>query len=505
MPNRKTRSVPAPPELHPGWSTHVRGKWFRKCDLDDYLGRNLPIPTQVVSNEEFIPLPQTGAQKKVEAILLEKAAHHAQRLGMTRRHFLLTSCGVATAFSAMNEVFGPFFRVDAAELMEPRAAAGRLPGEFVFDVQTHHVAAGRPGPLVFRRMAELWNPELRGRNHSLEDLYVENYVKEIFLDSDTDMVVISGFPSLTDETNILPPDQMVKTRTVVDRITNSQRVLAHGLISPDLGSQNLEAMQAQAERLQIDAWKGYTGQPLGPRKDGWWLDDEKEAYPVYEYSRKMGIKNICIHKGLPLAGFNVEHCHPRDVVKAALDFPDLNFLLYHSGFKSLQDALPAAEEGFRKNPYVPWVSDLCDFRKKNPQLTNVYMELGSTFGQMVVTHPLLCAHVLGMTIQAFGSDGVLWGTDSIWWGSPQWQVEAMRRLQMPESLARQFGYEPLTDEVKLKIFGLNAARLYGVDPKAKRGPIPDDYIDRLRKEYKASQAAMPSGTQYGWVPARSGK
>jgi len=122
---------------------------------------------------------------------------------------------------------------------------------------------------------------------------------------------------------------------------------------------------------------------------------------------------------------------------------------------------------------------------------------------MVTTHPMLCAHVLGMIIDAFGDDHVLWGTDSIWWGSPQWQIEGMRRLEMPESLMKQFGYAPLTLEVKAKIFGLNAARVYGVDPQAKRNPIPGDYIDRLRKMYKESGTPAPSNTQYGWVHASS--
>ena len=79
----------------------------------------------------------------------------------------------------------------------------------------------------------------------------------------------------------------------------------------------------------------------------------------------------------------------------------------------------------------------------------------------------------------------------------------MRRLEMPESLMKQFGYGPLNSEVKAKIFGLNAARVYGVDPQAKRNPIPDDYVDRLKKLYKESGAPTPSNTQYGWVHASS--
>src|SRR5947207_15751222 len=112
------------------------------------------------------------------------------------------------------------------------------------------------------------------------------------------------------------------------------------------------------------------------------------------------------------------------------------------------------------------------------------MEMGSTFAMMMSSSPLLAAYVVGMIIDAFGPDHVLWGTDSIWWGSPQWQIEALRRLEMPEQLMKQFGYKPLTPEVKRQIFGLNAARVYGIDPKAKRNPVPPDYIDRLKKLYK---------------------
>ena len=144
---------------------------------------------------------------------------------------------------------------------------------------------------------------------------------------------------------------------------------------------------------------------------------------------------------------------------------------------------------------------LCESRKKNPHMKNVYMELGSTFGMMAITQPLLCCHVLGMIIDAFGSDHLLWGTDSIWWGSPQWQIEALRRLEMPSLLIKQFGYKPLTTEVKRQIFGLNAARVYGIDAKAKRNPVPGDYIDQLKKLYKQAGSPIPSNTQYGWVAA----
>ena len=91
------------------------------------------------------------------------------------------------------------------------------------------------------------------------------------------------------------------------------------------------------------------------------------------------------------------------------------------------------------------------------------MELGTTFGHTVITHPKICAHLLGQIINAFGVDRVLFGTDAIWWGSPQWQIEAFRRFQIPEEMREKFGYPEITDDDKAKILGLNAAKLYSID------------------------------------------
>ncbi|HKS95499.1 MAG TPA: hypothetical protein VJV74_05120, partial [Terriglobia bacterium] len=196
MSNPKTSSSlkPAP---------EMRNGWVRKCDLDDYLGRYLPVPTQVVSNEEFYPLPQTPKQQAVERLVVAMSDHNAKRLGVSRRQFLRTSCGMATAFAAMNTVFGNFFKVDAAELLEPAAVQANKTRYFIFDVQTHHVDAGARFQyaqefLEFRQLARRWNPAMPKREPQLPDLYLENYIKEVFLDSDTDIAVITGLPSPDD-------------------------------------------------------------------------------------------------------------------------------------------------------------------------------------------------------------------------------------------------------------------------------------------------------------------
>jgi uncharacterized protein len=111
-------------------------------------------------------------------------------------------------------------------------------------------------------------------------------------------------------------------------------------------------------------------------------------------------------------------------------------------------------------------------------------------------------HMLGQMIQAAGADHILWGTDSIWGGSPQSQIERLRRLKMKPELQDKYHYPDLTAEVKQQIFGLNAARLFGIDPNAKRAEIKADKLTRLRNEYERNPA--PSNTQCGWTWVEDG-
>jgi predicted TIM-barrel fold metal-dependent hydrolase len=137
-------------------------------------------------------------------------------------------------------------------------------------------------------------------------------------------------------------------------------------------------------------------------------------------------------------------------------------------------------------------------KKKEPALANIYMELGSTFGQLATTNPTACAHLLGQVIDAFGADHVLWGTDSIWYGTPQWQIEAFRRFEIPPALIDAHGYKPLTRQVKAQIFGLNAARVFNVDVQAKRNELPKDYLTRMKMTY-LDEGPAPSHRVYGWT------
>src|SRR6185503_11449259 len=169
------------------------------------------------------------------------------------------------------------------------------------------------------------------------------------------------------------------------------------------------------------------------------------------------------------------------------DFPDISFLIYHAGLKDAD----MAEHDFKKTGGIPWTTEFCRMKQKEPGIKNIYMEIGSSFGQLVSTNPETCAHWLGQILTAFGDDHVIWGTDSIWYGSPQWQIEAFRRFQIPDQLIDKHGYPKLTRQAKEKIFGLNGAKVYGVDVKARRNEFPKDYISQIKMAY-LDQGSAPS-------------
>jgi predicted TIM-barrel fold metal-dependent hydrolase len=483
--------------------------WVRKCDFDanEDVG---PIPTRVVSNEEFVPPPPSAELIEVEARL--KALREARRQGVDRRTFLRSGSGLAASLVVLNQVFGRCYEVGADEVKDPKAFEEKSPkDQFIFDVQTHHVDVSKkwydttPDGKAVRSFFTMLRPGAKSPDHALELLNRVHYVKELFGDSDTVMAIISGVPTRDWDKNPLPPDQMVATRKFVNDLAGSKRVLSHGLVRPNLGKKELDEMDRQATVLKVDAWKMYTGAEIGEK--AWRLDDEKVAYPFWEKTRKLGIKNVCVHTGLPLSAFNEKGCYPDDVEKAAKDFPELNFIIYHSAYRGPSGLLSGwvsrgtgekvVDKPTTDPQEIPWTSELFRMLRKNPKIKNVYFELGSTFNMLSGSDPKKCLHLLGQMAQTGGADHILWGTDSIWNGSPQGQIARFRRLKMDEDLIKKHKYEELTDEFKNKVLGLNAAKLFGIDPKTAFKAIKTDKLSSLREEYRKNPA--PSNTQYGWV------
>jgi predicted TIM-barrel fold metal-dependent hydrolase len=575
--------------------------WFSENQLaklapaDQADTRRMPIPTQMVSNGEYLPHPQTDKQKRVEAQIEELSGTAAKRLGMTRRQFLASSGGMAASFLAMNYVFGRFFNVNPDEMFMRSAYAenGAPPNLFVFDTQLHTVRSSRNfDGLSLRAIAQgdhsglnrndlpdelggvntPWNPALVGLPNVSENFYLVQFIKDVYLDSQVTVGLMSNNTSsaIPDITGSRPPKDVLESeqgefltapqtaavRDWINALAGSKRMLAHGQMYPGIpgtyppgtsSPTNLEYMQWQIDELKPDSWKGYTSansakDDLDPESfmRRWRLDEESVAYPMYDlivrngHMRKThpGFFNICIHKGLstnapddPALGY------PVDIPTAARDWPMLNFIIYHScirpGFWML-DALNDVQSGQIREgvPDILWTTQ---FAVDSAPYKNVYAELGTTFASCVITFPTVCAHILGQLMMFMGEDRILFGSDSVWYGSPQWQIEALWRFEIPETLRRQYGYPELTKAAKRKILGLNAARLYkmpSASEAAPRGvytPVPADYASQIPDSLKqimefpgyvaddlarmkaayAEGGGLPSNTRYGWLRRRA--
>ena len=95
-----------------GW---LSDRELGEVDPADKAAFRSPVPTQVVSNGEYNPMPQTEKQRQVEGLIKEYADKYSKYHGVDRRKFLQSASGFAAAFLAMNKVFGPVFEVSEAD------------------------------------------------------------------------------------------------------------------------------------------------------------------------------------------------------------------------------------------------------------------------------------------------------------------------------------------------------------------------------------------------------
>jgi uncharacterized protein len=467
--------------------------------MDIPRGR-LPIKIDATSNGEFRPVPVSDVVARANALAATQIGVHAKRVGMARRAFLQSLCGAATTLLTLDHAFagrgndGGRFVLPKEAAFEPAAAAEALEGdEFIFDVQTHMVDpagawranAGR----YWERILESFPPGSCGERDPVDCFSAEQFIKHVFLDSDTDVAVLSFVPELP-ERNPLSLEEAERVRVLVERMEGANRLYLHAMVVPNGGPEiePLQLMQDAIERYPIAAWKCYT--QWGPQGVGWELDSPDVGIPFIEQARALGIRNICIHKGLLFSGFPEEYGRCADVGRAARLFPDMNFIIYHSGF----------EPGHREGPFDPQAERGIDVLIRSLQDNdigpngNVYAELGSTW-RFAMRDPTTAAHLLGKLLRHVGEDNLLWGTDSIWYGSPQDQIQAFRSFQIAPELIEAHGYPELTPALKTKVLGLNGAKVYDIAVPERRQRTEADPIGRRRAAYR--QHLDPTFETYG--------
>jgi len=385
-----------------------------------------PVPTQIVSSEEYLPVPQTEKQREVEARLKDMSDSLAKRQGLSRRRFFQTAAGMTASFVAMNQVFGHLFDASLAEAATPDLAnerAAGLSGQYVIDGHTHFLRDDTR-LMNFVKMRDAvgksgWNKSLAEKEQTIDDLKYNNYIKEMYMDSDTKVALLSNSPSEVPEDWFIPQEQVFATREKVNKEAGTRRMLAHFTFTPGWPGW-LDKVDEAVERFKPDSWKGYTVGDNTHKElasHPWHADDEKLMYPFYEKIAKTGIKNVCIHKGLFAPGVekNFPNLRPyadvSDIGKAAKDWPQLNFLVYHAGYRWVGGSPSDGMAEFDQTGRSSWTTDLAEIPEKYGA-KNVYGDLGQLFAWTAVAEPRLAAALMGILVKGLGPDRILWGSDA---------------------------------------------------------------------------------------------
>ena len=450
----------------------------------------LPIAFEQCSNGEYDPEPLTPPRIAAEREARAGVEAAMRRTGLNRREFLRSASALAICLSAIDGAVsavngldpGLFYPFDPVSRLDNDAAKAVIgPADFVFDVQGHLLEYDIDPST---RGDWFWGRQFPQARCEEEDdpracFATNHFLEEIFIRSDTTMTALSGLP-INPAGSPLSNEVMEETRRLVKALSGDERVVVNALVLPQtaaIGSV-LDEMTRTAEENEIAGWKTFTHFPAGIN---WWLDDHDPDQPqvgdvFLDHLAAIGTPILFVHKGL---ANQARYGSPVDIGPAARAHRDISFVVYHSGF----------EVASREGPYTDATANV----GVNRLITsvqgagigpgeNVYAELGSTWWHLL-RRPDEAAHVIGKLLVAFGEDNMLWGTDSIFYGSPQGQIEAFRAFQIPEAMQTRFGYPPLTRGAKAKILGWNAANLFGVEPITEPVGFTREDLELARAEH----------------------
>lgn len=326
-------------------------------------------------------------------------------------------------------------------------------GMFVFDAVVHafdfrpsnqrNEWAGRQAEWI-TAVAQAFSSEKMPVNPKLSPVVLDDPAEaiELFKNSDTDMAMAQTVPLLHYwKDGLSPADLQAEFAAAVP-----DRMLFCGGVDPLMqGVRGAAAeMERQAKELGARSFKFYQAQS---RHLSWQADDRHLVYPLYEKALELGVNFVQFHKGGVHGDGNIEDLRSLDIQRAAIDFPDLTFGLHHLGDPYLDETFAVAG----RHPNVVLVL---------PLWFNMYM-----------IQPRRMIEVLGKALFEVGADRLLYGSEAFIWPRVQTYIDAFAELEMPEDLQEGWGYPALTRDIKEKIFGLNAARILGIDVEAKMASL----------------------------------
>ncbi len=320
-----------------------------------------------------------------------------------------------------------------------------------------------------------WNPALAGKPQTLDDLKFANYFKEIYFDSDTKVALVSGSGSEDPRDWFLTNEMKADARAKVNRLTGSKRMFAHAIFMPGmdgwLDDVDRAIATSQAGLVQGLYRRRQHQQATGAASRGGWTTKNSSIRSMKGSRRRVSSTSASTRDcSRPRPARAIRICCRMRMCATWGRRRKIGRSSISSSITRRSDirGAPISWGWSSSTPpgRIDWVSDLAEIPEKHG-VTNVYADLGQIFAQSTVAEPRLCAAMMGMLVKGLGADHVVWGTDAVWTGSPQWQIEALRRLEIPDAMRKKYGYAPLgpaDGPVKRAIFGENSARIYKYQP-----------------------------------------
>lgn len=296
------------------------------------------------------------------------------------------------------------------------------------------------------------------REELLADISFDAVAEAEFVESPVDLAVIHALPSLGFTLgNLTDPD-----RAAAYRARHPNRFKLYATVGTPLDRGAIDELKRQVDAYDVDGLKLYPAFFYADHAEGWRLDGPDFATPLIEAAQDMGIRHVAIHKALwlepaPREAFNID-----DMDSPLARFPDLTFEMVHGGTAFLDQTL--------------------DLMEAHP---NLYMTLETTFSYLLVK-PRVFAKVLGAMVGRVGSERLLFASGNNL-AHPAPLLAQFVDYQFSEEHMNEFGLEPLTEQDRRNILGLNALRLHGLDAAALAASVADDDFARRR----AAGAAAP--------------
>ena len=403
----------------------------------------------------------------------------------------------------------PYVVPEAATCEETDLLTGN---DFIFDIQTHSFDQGewRMKNQTYANFLGFLATCFDAGDDRLNCFDEKHYGKYMFVESDTTMSVITSWPAqlCTGEVTTacglpLSNEGMRDLREKMNLLTKSQRCVNQIQVMPNDRwelQRDVMTMAAEDPSWRAVSWKAYPawGVPEGGGSlggEGYFLNDDIGRQFI-EHGLSLGIPNFAIHKGLPIPGFDVEHNQPIEVGDVAKAYPEANFIIYHSGIGAGTGSLlmlaqvesspfdESLEDPLMHTGVDQLVASLRAAGISADTNKNVYAELGSAWSN-VMNDASAAQHLIGKLLKYVGPDHIVWGTDCILYGSPQPQIEAFRMFNITTDYQERFGYPALTPEIKAKIFGLTSAKIFCIDPEARRCAATESTFASVRQQWDA--------------------